>query len=134
MVTGGAGFIGGHIVDKLMTEGLYVRVVDNLSSGRIENVERWLSKPGFEFLKGDLKDERDTEEAAKGIDTVFHFAANPEVRVSTTNPEIHFRENVVATFNLLEAMRRHGVRSLYSHRLAASMGSQTLFQWMRTPP
>jgi len=50
--------------------------------------------------------------AVEGVDAVFHFAANPEVRVSTTDPEIHFRENVVATFNLLEAMRRRGVKEL----------------------
>lgn len=112
LVTGGAGFIGSHIVDRLMSEGFSVRVIDNLSSGRLENIEQWLGNPRFEFLRGDLKSYSDALEAVKGVDVVFHFAANPEVRVSTTNPRVHFEENVVATFNLLEAMRERGVREM----------------------
>lgn len=112
LVTGGAGFIGSHIVDKLMSEGYNVKVIDNLSSGRLENVEQWFGNPRFEFFKGDLKNYSDASEAVKGSNAVFHFAANPEVRVSTTNPRIHFEENVVTTFNLLEAMRELGVKEL----------------------
>ena len=112
LVTGGAGFIGSHIVDRLVDEGFNVRVIDNLSSGRLENIERWLRNPKFEFFKGDLKDYSDALEAVRGVDVVFHFAANPEVRVSTTNPRIHFEENIVATFNLLEAMREHGIKEI----------------------
>jgi UDP-glucose 4-epimerase len=59
-----------------------------------------------------LKDPQVALRAVEGVDTVFHFAANPEVRVSTTNPEIHFNENIVATFNLLEAMRRKNMKEL----------------------
>ena len=59
-----------------------------------------------------MKDSGAVRRALSGVDVVFHFAANPEVRVSTTNPEVHFNENVVATFNLLEAMRRGDVREL----------------------
>ncbi|MEL9909410.1 MAG: NAD-dependent epimerase/dehydratase family protein [Sulfolobales archaeon] len=112
LVTGGAGFIGSHIVDRLMGEGFSVRVVDNLSSGRLENIEQWLGNHRFEFFRGDLKSYSDALEAVKGVDVVFHFAANPEVRVSTTNPRVHFEENVVATFNLLEAMRERGVKEI----------------------
>lgn len=112
LVTGGAGFIGSRLVDKLMELGLYVRVIDNLSSGKIENIEHWLGNPRFEFVRGDLKNEGDVLEALRGIDVVFHLAANPEVRVSTVNPRVHFEENVVATFNLLEAMRSRGVNQL----------------------
>ena len=112
LVTGGAGFIGSHAVDKLMEEGHHVKVIDNLSSGRLENIKRWERHPRFEFIKGDLKNYADALEAVRGVDAVFHFAANPEVRVSTTSPRTHFDENVVATFNLLEAMREHGVREL----------------------
>ncbi len=108
LVTGGAGFIGSHIVDKLINEGHRVRVIDNLSTGRTENLKHLENNPNLEFIKGDLKNEKDTEEAVKGVNTVFHFAANPEVRVSTTNPRTHFEENVVTTFNLLEAMRKLG--------------------------
>jgi len=112
LVTGGAGFIGSHLVDRLVAEGWRVRVADNFSSGSLENLKRHLGSSNVEVLEADLKDAEKVFEAVKGVSAVFHFAANPEVRVSTTNPEIHFGENVVATFNVLEAMRRLGVKEL----------------------
>jgi len=112
LVTGGAGFIGSHLVDRLVAEGWRVRVVDNLSSGRLENLAQHRGNPDVVILIGDLKDPETCLRAVEGADVVFHFAANPEVRVSTTDPEVHFRENVIATFNLLEAMRRRGVKEL----------------------
>lgn len=108
LVTGGAGFIGSHLVDVLLRLGYKVRVVDNLSSGLVENIKYYFKNPMFEFIKGDLKDMRVCAEAVKDVKTVFHLAANPEVRVSVTEPKIHFSENVVVTFNLLEACRREG--------------------------
>jgi UDP-glucose 4-epimerase len=112
LVTGGAGFIGSHIVDKLVEEGYAVRVIDNLSSGRLENLAQHRGNPQVEVIVGDLKKPEDALKAVEGVETVFHYAANPEVKVSTTNPEVHFNENVVATFNLLEAMRRKGVKEI----------------------
>ena len=112
LVTGGAGFIGSHLVDRLVRDGYKVRVVDNLSSGRVENIKHHVEANTIEFIVGDLKNPQVALRAVEGVDVVFHFAANPEVRVSTTNPEIHFNENVVATFNLLEAMRRKGAKEL----------------------
>jgi UDP-glucose 4-epimerase len=112
LVTGGAGFIGSHLVDRLVRDGYRVRVIDNLSSGRVENIKHHLESRSVELAVGDLKDPQVALRAVEGVDAVFHFAANPEVRVSTTNPDIHFNENIVATFNLLEAMRRRGVKEL----------------------
>jgi UDP-glucose 4-epimerase len=112
LVIGGAGFIGSHLVDRLVSDGWRVRVLDNFSSGRMENVEHHRGNRNVELLKGDLKNFEEAERAVRNVDVVFHYAANPEVRVSTTNPEIHFNENVVATFNLLEAMRRNDVGEL----------------------
>jgi len=112
LVTGGAGFIGSHLVDRLVLEGWSVRIVDNFSSGRMENVEHHRGNRKVEISRGDLKSPKEAEEAVRDVDVVFHYAANPEVRVSTTNPEIHFNENVVATFNLLEAMRKNDVKQL----------------------
>jgi UDP-glucose 4-epimerase len=109
LVTGGAGFIGSHLVDRLAAERHQVRVIDNLSSGRLENLAH---RRDVEVIIGDLKNPQDVQKAVRGVDAVFHFAANPEVRVSTTNPDIHFNENVVATFNLLEAMRKNDVDQL----------------------
>jgi len=112
LVTGGAGFIGSHLVDRLVSDGWRVRVLDNFSSGRVENIEHHKDSRDVEILRGDLKNFKEAEEAVRDVDVVFHYAANPEVRVSTTNPEIHFNENVVATFNLLEAMRKNDVEEL----------------------
>lgn len=110
LVTGGAGFIGSHLVDALMKSGYEVKVVDNLSQGKIENISRWMGKPGFEFIKGDVADEDLMREAAKSCDAVFHLAANPEVRLG--DPKIHYRENVHATYVVLEAMRANNVRKI----------------------
>ena len=108
LVTGGAGFIGSHLVDSLLKLGYEVRVVDNLSSGFIENLKQHFSKPCFEFIKGDLKDKEVCKKAVEDIEVVFHLAANPEVKVSVTEPKIHFNENVLVTFNLLETCRQEG--------------------------
>ena len=112
LVTGGAGFIGSHIVDRLVDEGYKVRVVDNLSSGRTENLRRHIDSNAIELLIGDLKDPQIALRSVENVDAVFHFAANPEVRVSSIDPETHFNENIVATFNLLEAMRKRNVREI----------------------
>ena len=108
LVTGGAGFIGSHLVDKLMMNKGVIRVFDNLSSGNKENIGRWLNNRGFEFLKGDLLNKKDTEKAVENCEVIFHLAANPEVRLSSVAPDVHFDQNVVATYNLLEAVRKHG--------------------------
>ncbi len=94
----------------MIESGAEVIVIDNLSSGSLANVEQWLESSRFKFIRGDLKDAlEDWYECFRGVDVVFHFAANPEVRVSVTSPRVHFEENVLATFNVLEACRRHGV-------------------------
>jgi UDP-glucose 4-epimerase len=108
LVTGGAGFIGSHLADKLMENKARVRVFDNLSSGCQENVRRWLDNSEFEFLKGDLLNKQDTKRAVENCEVVFHLAANPEVRLSSVSPNVHFEQNIVATNNLLEAVRKSG--------------------------
>lgn len=105
LVTGGAGFIGSHLVDRLISGGYEVAVIDNLSSGSVENIRRWLGERRFKFVKADLISPSRWASTFRGADVVFHFAANPEVRVSVTEPDVHFRVNVQATFNVLEACR-----------------------------
>ena len=107
LVTGGAGFIGSHLVDRLVVDGKNVTVFDNLSNGSLKNLERWQRNKRFRFIKGDLKNPNDVEKAVEDIELVFHLAANPEVRVGETDPSIHFQENLMATFNLLEAVRKN---------------------------
>jgi UDP-glucose 4-epimerase len=106
LVTGGAGFIGSHLVDRLMLDSRNVTVFDNLRNGSLLNLQRWLGNERFKFIKGDLTKPRDVKAVLKGVDIVFHLAANPEVRVEKTDPSLHFQENLVATFNLLEAVRQ----------------------------
>ena len=109
VVTGGAGFIGSHLVEKLLSLGYQVTVVDNFSSGRIENLSGISSE--IRLIRGDLRLPEVSEEAIRDeVDTVFHFAANPEVRVG--DPKEHYENNILATYNLLEAMRRRDVKRI----------------------
>lgn len=113
LVTGGAGFIGSHLVDALMANGATVRVIDNLSSGTLDNIQRWIRSSSFEFIKGDLLNKKDLERAVEKCEVIFHLAANPEVRVGSSAPEIHFEQNVVATYRLLEALRSSKTPDLF---------------------
>ncbi len=89
-----------------MREGFHVTILDNLSAGRMENLRSWQQDPRLKFLRGDLNDSEGVPAAVRGAEVVFHFAANPEVPVG--DPSIHFKENVLATFNLLKAIRAEG--------------------------
>ena len=113
VVTGGAGFIGSHMIDYIASHFLAdeIVVIDNFSSGSLKNVEHHLDKKYFKLVKADLKQyDPSWVDTLKDADAVFHLAANPEVRVSSIEPRIHFNENIVATFNVLEASRKHDVK------------------------
>jgi UDP-glucose 4-epimerase len=109
VVTGAAGFIGSHLVDRLLELGYSVVGLDNLSTGRLENLERAMGSPGFRFVRGDLLEPDNWLGLFRGASIVFHFAANPEVRHSSREPLEHYHQNVTATMHVLEAGRRHGV-------------------------
>ncbi|MCW4013560.1 MAG: GDP-mannose 4,6-dehydratase, partial [Candidatus Bathyarchaeota archaeon] len=108
LVTGGAGFIGSHIVDHLIEKGKPVRVIDNLTSGSMDNLAQWRDHGLFEFVEADLLDKETLFDVVKGCDKVYHLAANPEVNAKKASPDEHFKQNIEATFNLLEAMRSSG--------------------------
>ena len=111
LVTGGAGFIGSHLVDVLMERGEEVCVFDNLSTGSLENVRHWLDCPNFTFIRGDLLNPIDLEKLEiERYSLIFHFAANPDVKIGSTEPNIHFQQNIVATHNLLELIRKAGTQ------------------------
>jgi len=112
LVTGGAGFIGSHLVDALIENGHDVRVLDDLSAGSIDNLKRWLNHERFEFIEGDMRDPQTVRDAIEGVDAVFHLAANPEVRIGSQSPELLYETNVLITYNLLNAMRDSTVRYL----------------------
>ncbi len=109
LVTGGAGFIGSHIVDRLMETGCEVVVFDNLSSGKMEFIEHHLDKANFSLIKGDLLNTDEIDAACCGVNLVYHAAANPDVRLGIVDTKVHFDQNITATYNLLEAMRKGGV-------------------------
>lgn len=106
LITGGAGFIGSNLAEKLAKHGDFVRVYDNLSIGRKENVKQLLDRSNFEFVIGNLLDEDKTLKAMDDCEIVYHLAANSEVRLGTVDTLIDFEQNLVATRNLLEAMRK----------------------------
>ena len=105
LVTGGAGFIGSHLVDALMRRGEVVRVLDNLSTGLRDNIAHWIRHPNFTFIQGDCLNRQDICKAMENCELVFHLAANPEVRVGPVNTRIDFEQNIVATYSVLEGMR-----------------------------
>jgi len=110
LVTGGAGFIGSHLVDSLVQNKLDVTIFDNLSAGNLKNLKQSMSAPNFHFIEGDLKNAEGVRKALQNVEMVYHFAANPEVR--EVDPSLHFRENQVTTFTLLECMREIGARTI----------------------
>jgi nucleoside-diphosphate-sugar epimerase len=110
LVTGGAGFIGSHIVKRLVENGVQVRVVDNLSTGQARRLDALRS--AIQFIEGDLAEEAIARRAVDGIDFVLHQAAVPSVQRSVADPVGTNRANVTATLNLLESCRRAGVRRL----------------------
>jgi len=107
LVTGGAGFIGSHLAEELVRRGERVRVADNLSTGKRENLDH---VPGVEFLEGDLADADFATQAAAGVDYVLHQAAIPSVPRSVSDPITSNRANIDATLNVLVAARDAGVR------------------------
>ena len=125
LVTGGAGFIGSHIVDHLIRSGKPVRVLDNLASGSLDNLKQWSGNSLFEFMEADLLDKTKVTEAVDGCDEVYHLAANPEVNAKNASPEDHFRQNIEATFNLLEAMRRSGQQKFIAFTSTSTVYGET---------
>ena len=108
LVTGGAGFVGSHLVDLLVSRGDHVRIYDNLSSGRKEFLEH--HGDGVEFVEGDLLDLESLKLAMSGIEIVFHLAANPDIRLGTRVTDTDLNQGTIATYNVLEAMRLSGVK------------------------
>jgi UDP-glucose 4-epimerase len=110
LVTGGAGFIGSHLAERLLREGHRVRVVDNLSTGDERNVARLGGE--VEFVRGDLRDPETCRRACRGVELLFHLAALPSVPRSMADPWASHDHNVNATVQLLLAARDGGVRRL----------------------
>ena len=124
LVTGGAGFIGSHLVEALVEHGEHVRVLDDFSTGRRENLAAVADH--IELLEGDVADPETAERAVAGCDYVLHLAAIASVQASLEDPRRTHRVNVNGTLNVLDAARRAGVRRIVFASSAAVYGDHTV--------
>lgn len=120
LVTGGAGFLGSHMVDALLAEGARVSVVDNLQSGSLRNLAH--VKDRICFLEVDIRNYDELEKAVADQDMIYHFAANASVPYSVEHPEYDFETNAGGTFNVIRAALAHGVNKVVNASSAAVYG------------
>ena len=111
-VTGGAGFIGSSLVDRLLADGCEVVAWDNFSTGQERYLAQAKRHPAFQLERGDNLDPAALTQAMADCDFVFHFAAHADVRFGLTHPDLDLRQNTIATLNILEAMRANGIQRI----------------------
>jgi UDP-glucose 4-epimerase len=111
-VTGGAGFIGSHLIDTLIERGHTVTVYDNLSSGNKQYIQHHLRNKRFTFYEQDLLDLPTLKQKMQHHDLIFHIAANPHVRLGETHTDLDLRYETIATYNVLEAMRTNNIKKI----------------------
>ncbi len=124
LVTGGAGFIGSHLVDRLVQEGHRVVIYDNLSLGRMENIQDSLQTGKCDFLKGDLLNKEDLFRVfdREEFDVVFHLAANSDIAKSHVNPDVDFGNTLTSTYNVLLGMKKYEVKQIVFASTSAIYG------------
>jgi len=110
LVTGGAGFIGSHLIENLLRQGYDILVIDNFSSGKRENLVQ--IKDRIKIIEGDLRDLNFVLNNVKDVDLVFHLAANYSVKLSSKDPIFDFNSNTLATLHVLEAMRKNDIETI----------------------
>lgn len=111
-ITGGAGFIGSHLIDRLLKEGNQVVVYDNLVTGKKENIIHHFGEDGFSFIQADLLDLDKLKMAMKGNDIIWHLGANTDIPLGNQNTDIDLKNCTIATYNILEAMYQNGIVKL----------------------
>jgi UDP-glucose 4-epimerase len=126
-VTGGAGFIGSNLADRLRAEGAEVVIVDDFRTGRREFVDGLLSDPGVVVHEGDVLDQRLLARAFEGCDWVFHLQANADVRHGLEHPRRDLEQNTIATANVLEAMRSQGISKIAFSSTGSVYGEPEVF-------
>ena len=127
LVTGGAGFIGSHIVERLLAEGNFVRVLDNFSSGKEDNIRSALKNKNFDLVRGDIKNYDVCERSTKAIDCVFHQAALRSVPKSMNDPYSYNDVNINGTLNLLRASLANKVKRLVFASSSSVYGDTDVF-------
>jgi len=126
-VTGGAGFVGSSLTDRLVEEGHDVVVFDNFSTGREQFLENALKTGRVTVIRGDMLDADAVSSAMRGCDFVCHIAANADVRFGTLHPRRDLEQNTLATFNVLEAMRSHGIKQMIFSSTGSIYGEPWVF-------
>jgi UDP-glucose 4-epimerase len=126
-VTGGAGFIGSNLVDRLLSIGHEVVVFDNLSTGQKEFLDQASRAPAFTMIRGDLLHSSELTAAMRGCEFVFHLAANADVRFGTEHPRKDLEQNTIGTFNVLEAMRSTGIKGIAFSSTGSVYGEPEVF-------
>ncbi len=126
LLTGGAGFLGSHILDRLLSQQVETVVLDNFSSGQWVNIAHHGGSRLLKIVEGDIRDREAVDKALRGCKTIIHLAANPEVRMG--DPEEHLEHNIRGTLNILEAARRLDVS------LIAFASSSTVYGEAKTLP
>lgn len=125
-VTGGSGFIGSHLVDRLLEDGYSVTALDNLTEGKKANIAHLKNNPRFQFVQGDVKDASLLSKALRGHDVVFHLAAQANIRVSLEDHYADLQNNLVGHLNLLEAMTKNKVKDLVFSSTSALYGEASV--------
>ncbi len=134
LVTGGAGFIGSHLVDRLLALGRAVRVLDSFVVGRRANLARHAGHPRLEIIEADVADPAAVAAAVEGVERIFHLAARADIVPSIQEPEAYFRANVDGTFCTLEAARRHGVKRFVYAASSSCYGIPPTYPTAETAP
>ena len=133
-VTGGAGFIGSNLVDRLLQAGHDVVVYDNFSTGQERFLEKARTFANFSLARGDVLDLSTLTAAMSGCEFVFHLAANADVRFGTEHPRKDLEQNTLATFNVLEAMRVNGARRIAFSSTGSIYGESEVVPTPETAP
>lgn len=122
-LTGGAGFIGSHIVDILVPQGYNITVYDNLSNGKLEYIKEHLGKTNFSFVEADLSDFDTLKKSMTGNDLVWHLAANTDIINNQMFPRRDLNDGIIGTFNILESMRENDIKSILFSSTGAVYGN-----------
>jgi len=134
IVTGGAGFIGSHIVDRMLKEGYEVSVVDDLSQGRLDNISQYLNDENFKFIKADIRDSERINTIVKDADAILHQAAVVSVTRSFEDPTYTSEVNVTGTLNILKASINSNVKKfIYASSCAVYGDAKAPRQSEETP-
>ena len=133
-VSGGAGFIGSNLVDRLLDVGHEVTVYDNLSTGLLQFLKNARDFDRFRLVEGDLLDEDTLSEAIAGHEFVFHLAANADVRFGTEHPRRDLEQNTIATNNVLEAMRKNSINKIAFASTGSVYGDATVIPTPENAP